>query len=142
MTKKQTEIPDLDIAGLLALKKYERPDPFRAEKNIQNILRTVNTTGNVPSLLLFPDKSLAWMFAQPRYGIAALFIIFLGLHLLDRPMPAASVGTSSALEAPSIGSALADIATNQLRAADFPGTVPALYGSFDGEPAPLASFSK
>lgn len=139
---KKTETPELDIAGLLALKKFERPNEARVEKSIQNIVREVNTTGNYPSLLLFPDKSLAWMFAQPRYGIAALFVLFLGLHLLERPLPVNSIGAPTTIEAPSIGSALATVDTNQLKAVDFPGAVPSLYGSFAGEAAPLASFAK
>jgi hypothetical protein len=80
---------DLDIAGLLALKAFERPTDERIEKGVQNTMRAVREEHAKPSLLHFPDKSSAWMFAQPRYGIAALFILFLGLHLLERPMPSA-----------------------------------------------------
>jgi len=78
----------LDIAGLLALKAFEHPDANRIEKNVQSTMRAVRVAHGKPSLLFFPDKSLAWMFAQPRYGIAALFILFLGLHLMSRPMSA------------------------------------------------------
>jgi len=76
---------ELDIPGLLALKAYEMPDESRVEKSIQNIMREVRTKGRHPSLLLFPDKRMGWMFAQPRYGIAALFVIFIGLQFLERP---------------------------------------------------------
>jgi hypothetical protein len=78
---------DLDIEGLLSLKAFEKPSAERVEKCVQNTMRAVREAHAKPSLLHFPDKSYAWMFAQPRYGIAALFILFLGLHLLDRPMP-------------------------------------------------------
>jgi hypothetical protein len=94
MKKKDSPASGLDIAGLLALKAFERPSADRIEKNIQSTMRAVRTAHSRPSLHYFPDKSLGWMFAQPRYGIAALFVIFLGLHLMQRPMPDESVGAS------------------------------------------------
>lgn len=81
------ETPELDIPGLLALKAFERPRPDYTEKRVQNIMREVRTAYKRPSLLLFPDKSAGRAFTQPRYGIAALFIIFLGLQLLESPIP-------------------------------------------------------
>lgn len=94
--KMRTQFGDseLDIAELLALKIHERPDAARIEKNIENIMHAVRTAHKKPTLHHFPDKSLAWMFAQPRYGVAALFLLFLGLHLLRGTMPETSVGPS------------------------------------------------
>ena len=135
----KTESSGLDIAGLLALKTYERPDAARVEKNIQNTMRAVRTTSNMPSLLLFPDKSFAWMFAQPRYGIAALFVLFLGLHLLDRPMPVATGGSLAVIKAPGM-EIMASVDTNQLKAATIPGIAPAF--SLAGEPTMLSSYLK
>lgn len=137
---KNTAVPELDIAGLLALKTYERPDKVRAEKNMQNIMRAVRSTDRTPSLLIFPDKSAAWMFAQPRYGVAALFVIFLGLHMLSRPMPKASIGTTS-LEKPELASAVAAAGTNQPNSVAVPGLTPT-YSSLAGEPASLSSYVK
>ncbi|MEI8207302.1 MAG: hypothetical protein WCG03_10525 [Kiritimatiellales bacterium] len=134
---KKTEASELDIAGLLALKAYERPEANRMEKNIQSTMRTVRATSNVPSL--FPDKSFAWMFAQPRYGIAALFVLFLGLHLLERPLPIASVGSMALVKAPDVES-MASMDTNQLKAASIPGISSPL--SLAGEPATLSSYLK
>jgi hypothetical protein len=131
----------LNIAGLLALKTYERPDANRTEKNIQNIMREVRTADRTPSLLLFPDKSFAWMFASPRYGVAALFILFLGLHLLDRPMPVATSAGTAVLKIPGTAEAVAAAGTNQLKAATVPGITPT-YTSLTGEPAPLSSYAK
>ncbi len=131
--KEKPEGPELDITGLLALKAYERPDEARAEKNIQNIMREVRTTHNAPSLLLFPDKSFGWMFAQPRYGVAALFLVFLGLHLLERPLPATSVGPTVMLRAPEAAEAVAAVGTNQLPIVPVPGLSPAPYPSVIGE---------
>lgn len=138
MKNKKQQISEQDIAGLLALKKFERPDAGRTEKNIQNIMRSVRTTNNVPSLLFFPDKSFAWMFAQPRYGIAALFVIFLGMNLLNRPVPISTAGTVPALQEPSPEMVLPG--TNHLNAAPLPGISSAF--SVAGEPAPLSSYIK
>ncbi len=127
MSKSKTkEIPDLDIPGLLALKIFERPQGDRVEKKIQNIMREVRTAHKRPSLLLFPDKSNAWMFAQPRYGVAALFLIFLGLHLLDRPMPKAEVVLPSLIDASTGADVIASvISTNRPTVPPVPGIAPA-----------------
>lgn len=130
----------LDIAGLLALKTYERPDETSAEKNIQSIMREVRTVNRMPSLLLFPDKSFAWMFTQPRYGVAALFILFLGLHLLERPVPVESAGTAM-LKAPGTAEAVAAAETNGVAAAAVPGLIPA-YSSLADQSAPLPAYGK
>jgi hypothetical protein len=130
----------VDIAGLVALKTYERPEPARIEKNIQNVMRAVRTTNQLPTLLHFPDKSLGWMVAQPRYGIAALFIIFLGLHLLERPLPAATSAGTAMLKAPGTAEAVAAAGTNQLKTVAVPGLAP--YSSMAGEPAALSAVGK
>ncbi len=137
---KNTTVPELDMAGLLALKTYERPDKVRVEKNIQNIMRAVRSADRTPSLLIFPDKSAAWMFTQPRYGVAALFVLFLGLHMLSRPMPTASIGTTN-LEKPELASTVAAAGTNQLNSTTAPGLTPT-YTSLAGEPATLSSYVK
>lgn len=97
--------PEIDIERLLALKAFEKPSDERIEKNIQNTMRAVREANAKPSLLHFPDKSYTWMFAQPRYGIAALFILFLGLHLLERPMPTQSPASSGVVSADPSGDA-------------------------------------
>lgn len=91
MSKKKTETPGVNIVGLLSLKVFERPDAERSEKNVQSTMQAVRAAHRRPSLHLFPDKSLGGIFAQPRYGIAALFMIFLGLHLVRQSMPVVSV---------------------------------------------------
>jgi hypothetical protein len=111
--KKKEDSAELDIAGLLALKAFEHPDAKRIEKNVQSTMQAVRAAHKRPTLHLFPDKSAAWMFAQPRYGIAALFILFLCLHLMNRPVSTAAVA-SSALEEPGLGEVLSTVsaATN------------------------------
>jgi hypothetical protein len=140
MKKGKTEVPELDITGLLSLKAYEQPDSARTEKNIQNIMRSVHSTGNIPSLLLFPERGFGWMIAQPRYGIAALFILFLGLHLIDRPIPAELLADST-LKAPSpIESFVAGgVETNRVQRVRMPALAkdPALYSPYAESPAAL-----
>lgn len=119
MKKEKTE--GLDVAGLLALKAYEQPDAKRIKKNVQGTMRAVRAAHKRPTLHFFPDKSTAWMFAQPRYGIAALFVIFLGLHLLQRPMPVDPVGTAPVEEPRVEMELLAATETNRA-----PVTIPAI----------------
>jgi len=116
---------ELDIAGLLALKAYERPSAERVEKNVQNTMRAVRAAHKRPSLLLFPDKSMTWMFAQPRYGIAALFIIFLGLHLLRQPIPRETVGAAT-IQEPGIEMNLASAVETNIPPSHAVPAVPAL----------------
>jgi hypothetical protein len=131
--KEKTADSELDIVGLLTLKTYERPDEERVEKNIQSIMREVRATNQMPSLLFFPDKSFGWMFAQPRYGVAALFILFLGLHLLERPLPATSAGTVM-LRVPGMAETIAASETNQFKTV--PGLSSSPYVSVVGEKTP------
>jgi len=140
MKSGKTEPLDLDIAGLLALKTYERPDADRTEKNIQNIMREVRSASNKPALLLFPDKGFSWMFTRPRYGIAALFILFLGLHLIDRPVPAVPVGTAILTMSEPVTPVIASVETNRVKTVIIPGvnSPPAYYApSLAGNPRAL-----
>lgn len=134
MKKNRKMMSEADLSRLLALKQFERPDEERTEKNIQNIMRTVRTVGNIPTLLLFPEKRLGWAFAQPRYGIAALFVLFLGLHLMDRPMPPAQqVVADPSLQAPLAAESAVSIAvqTNRPATAPFsPVSSPSLFSRF------------
>jgi len=110
----QFDDPTLDIKELLLLKAYARPDTQRVEKNIENIMHSVRAANKKPTLHHFPDKSLGWMFAQPRYGVALLFILFFGLHLLKTPVPKPLIG-SSAIEEPSVGiDILSGVETNAM----------------------------
>jgi len=118
------ECSESERADLLALKAYARPDAARAEKNVENTLRAVCAAHKRPSLNHFPDKSLGWIFAQPRYGVAALFLLFLGLHLLERPMPKPAIKADSFLIGPSGSDAADMLSTNLPPDTAFPGLVP------------------
>ena len=112
------------LTELLAFKAYERPDKDRVEKNIENVMRAVRIAHKKPSLHHFPDKSMGWMFAQPRYGVAALFLLFLGLHLLNRPVPDAPVGTTPIQTEVSTEMDLSPYSTNLPPAIALPGIMP------------------
>ncbi len=120
----QFDDPELDVKELLILKAYARPDKDRVEKNIENIMHAVRSAHKKPSLHHFPDKSTGWMFAQPRYGVAALFLIFLGLHLLDRPVPEAPIGTTPIKTEASTEIDLPPLSTNLPPAIALPGITP------------------
>lgn len=91
---------ELTIRGLLSLKVYERPDESRMEKNMQNIMRRVRQENNLPAFLLFPEQGFSWAFAQPRYGVAALFLLFFTLHLVNRPVPTSPGSSPSLINSP------------------------------------------
>jgi len=72
------------LRQLLHLKRYETPVADRITKNKQNIMREVREIShrkhwNLGDLL---EMNIPWFFAEPRYGIAALFIVFGGLQFL------------------------------------------------------------
>ncbi len=130
--KGQFGVSDLELTELLALKVYERPTEARVGKSVENIMHAVRSAHKRPSLHHFPDKSLTWMFAQPRYGVAALFLIFLGLHLLDRPMPDAPAGTTPIKTEASTEIELPPLSTNLPPAVALPGITPVDPSKVDG----------
>lgn len=66
------------LKQLLHLKGYERPDPARMARSKQNIMRQVREISGKSrwSLSDLLEMNIPWFFAEPRYGIAALFIVF------------------------------------------------------------------
>lgn len=78
----QNEEQDKLLQHLFHLKGYERPDPARMTKNQQNIMRRVREANGrrrwgLADLL---EVNIPWFFAEPRYGMAALFIVFASLQ--------------------------------------------------------------
>ena len=73
---------DMLLDRLLHLKRYEVPDAVRMVKLHQNIMRQVREANSRPhwSLGDLLELNIPWFFAEPRYGIAVLFIIFAGLQ--------------------------------------------------------------
>ncbi|MBM4152132.1 MAG: RNA polymerase sigma factor, partial [Kiritimatiellaceae bacterium] len=88
------EMLEQHLADLAALKTYERSGSAQIEKTVQNTMRIVRSTNNIPSLLFLPEKDSAW-FTQPRYGIIALFVLFLAMHQVKRPLPMITEGSTN-----------------------------------------------
>ena len=77
---------DVLLKQLLQLKRYETPDPSRMTKNKQNIMRLVREANSNKRMSLgdLMELNMPWFFAEPRYGIALLFVAFSGLQLLSQ----------------------------------------------------------
>lgn len=113
-----------DLFGLLSLKRFEHPDEVRIEKNVQTVMQAVRAAHQRPSLLLFPDKSMGWMFAQPRYGIAALFILFLVLHMCKGPVSTIPSSVNVVTQPVSGGEVMTTLKTNAVPALGVPAGLP------------------
>lgn len=73
---------DLMLKQLLQLKAYEKPDSSRMTRNKQNIMRQVRQSQSEQRKPLLDrlELNIPWFFAEPKYGIAALFVAFVGLQ--------------------------------------------------------------
>ena len=73
---------DVRLQQLFHLKGYETPDTARMTRNKQNIMRQVREANSREgwSLSDLLEGNIPWFFAEPRYGIAALFIVFATLQ--------------------------------------------------------------
>jgi hypothetical protein len=78
--KKHVEVldpNDLFLQQLLHLKGYERPNSERIDRSKQSIMRQIREVKLTQvSLGERIELHLPWLFAEPRYGIALLFVIF------------------------------------------------------------------
>lgn len=72
------------LQQLMHLKTYEVPETARMTRNRQNIMREIRNAQANPrrSLGDLIESSMPWFFAEPKYGIAALFIAFVGLQYI------------------------------------------------------------
>ena len=70
------------LRQLLHLKKYEVPEASRMIKSKQNIMRQVREASSRKrwSLGDLLEVNVPWFFAEPRYGVALLFVVFAGLQ--------------------------------------------------------------
>jgi hypothetical protein len=73
---------ELLLRQLMHLKNYEMPEPARMVRNKQNIMREVRKANASKRMSLgdFLEMNMPWFFAEPKYGIAALFLAFVGLQ--------------------------------------------------------------
>jgi hypothetical protein len=76
------EQADVMLKQLLHLKSFEAPDPSRMTRNKQNIMRQVRQAQSEKRkpLLDLLEVNIPWFFAEPKYGIAAVFVAFIGLQ--------------------------------------------------------------
>ncbi len=79
MAEEQAEVL---LQQLMHLKQYERPEPARMTRNKQNIMRQVreaqaNKRKSIGDLI---ELNIPWFFAEPKYGIAAVFVAFVALQ--------------------------------------------------------------
>jgi hypothetical protein len=80
-----SEPADLMLQDLFHLKRFETPDPSRMVRNKQNIMRQIrqeshNKRATVGDLI---ELNFPWLFAEPKYGVAILFVAFAGLQYLS-----------------------------------------------------------
>ena len=86
------------LRQLLHLKKYERPETARMTRSKQNIMRQVREASSQKrwSLGDLLELNIPWFFAEPRYGVALLFVVFAGLQFWgasSREQPLGDSGT-------------------------------------------------
>ncbi|VGO22738.1 hypothetical protein [Pontiella sulfatireligans] len=77
--EQQTE---LLLKQLMHLKQYEKPETARMTRNKQNIMRMVRQANGSKrkSLGDLLEINMPWLFAEPKYGVALLFVAFVGLQ--------------------------------------------------------------
>ncbi|MAW39451.1 MAG: hypothetical protein CMF27_00780 [Kiritimatiellaceae bacterium] len=84
------------LLQVLHLKRYESADEGRLLRNRQNIMREVRSiqVNRRPSLLERLETHLGWFYAEPKYGLALIFLLFALLQFVgvDRTNSEASVG--------------------------------------------------
>lgn len=72
------------LKQLFHLKRYEIPDASRMTRSKQNIMRHVREASRSKrkSLGDLLEINFPWFFAEPKYGVALLFVAFAGLQYL------------------------------------------------------------
>ena len=78
------EPAELMLQHLFHLKRFETPDDASMVRNKQNIMRQIrqddqNKRKPIGDLI---ELNFPWLFAEPKYGVAVLFVAFAGLQYL------------------------------------------------------------
>jgi hypothetical protein len=68
----------LDVKELFSLRAYEEPKSSRVESTVALVMRAVRLHEERYETR---QNQLLWLFAEPRYGVALLLLIFTGLNL-------------------------------------------------------------
>jgi len=84
MESEDSLMADELLNKLFHLKQYEVPEAARMTRNKQNIMRQVREISRTKRKTLgdFIEVSFPWLFAEPKYGVAVLFMAFAGLQYL------------------------------------------------------------
>ena len=69
----------LMMKELCSLRSYEEPKGARVESTVATVMRAVRLHEERYET---QQDRLMWLFTEPRYGVAMLFLIFLGLNLV------------------------------------------------------------
>ncbi len=79
------EQAELLLKQLMHLKQYETPETVRMTRSRQNIMRKVRhvQSHRRKSLGELLEARIPWFFAEPKYGIALLFIAFAALQYVE-----------------------------------------------------------
>lgn len=75
----QLYVQQCRIKDLLYLRNYEEPKSGRVERGISNIMREARLREDQYESR---QRRFMWVFTEPRYGIAMLFLVFVGLNLI------------------------------------------------------------
>lgn len=70
----------LSVRQMISLKAYEKPDEKAATSTVSRIMHEIREQEKQREK---SDEKWAWFFAEPRYGLAALIVLFFALHMLS-----------------------------------------------------------
>lgn len=119
------------LKQLMHLKQYETPDVSRMVRNKQNIMRQVRNSQaqKRKPLLDRIEINIPWFFAEPKFGLAALFVSVVGLQYvgITSNNSARSTGIYSAAGSMASYENLTEAVTNQYSYPDLPSS----YQLFD-----------
>jgi hypothetical protein len=123
------------LKQLMHLKQYEKPETARMTRNKQNIMRQVreanaNKRKSIGDLL---ELNIPWFFAEPKYGIAALFMAFVGLQYVGINAQNSSRSTGIYTSHSSIAALEQSTTISTTNSISYP-TLPNNYPLFDTQP--------
>lgn len=77
-------VRQLMVKDLCSLRCYEEPKSSRVESTVATVMRAVRLH---EERYESRQDRLMWLFRDPRYGVAVLFLIFMGLNLVRSNQP-------------------------------------------------------
>jgi hypothetical protein len=119
------------LQQLLHLKQYEIPETARMTRNKQNIMREVRKaqTEKRKPLLDLLEINIPWFFSEPKYGIAALFVAFIGLQYVGMNSNNSAISTGIYTSTASVASYEQDASVDGVVSNRYP-SLPSNYQLF------------